>query len=90
MNSQSMNLFSLNGEVAVVIGATGVLGGALAEGLAAAAAKIAVLGRNEERENWCQSPSSNGRACRAAAAPRRSGAEHPPNSPLNAGWVIAA
>jgi len=44
-----MNLFNLNGEVAVVIGATGVLGGALAEGLAAAGAKIAVLGRNEER-----------------------------------------
>jgi NAD(P)-dependent dehydrogenase (short-subunit alcohol dehydrogenase family) len=43
------DLFSLNGEVAVVIGATGVLGGALAEGLGAAGAKIAVLGRNEER-----------------------------------------
>jgi NAD(P)-dependent dehydrogenase (short-subunit alcohol dehydrogenase family) len=35
--------------VAVVIGATGVLGGALAEGLAAAGAKVAVLGRNAER-----------------------------------------
>ena len=44
-----MNLFDLNGEVAVVIGATGVLGGALAEGLAAAGAKVAVLGRNAER-----------------------------------------
>jgi len=33
----------------VVIGATGVLGGALAEGLAEAGAKVAVLGRNEER-----------------------------------------
>ena len=42
-------LFSLNGEVAVVIGGTGVLGGALAEGLAAAGAKVAVLGRNQER-----------------------------------------
>lgn len=44
-----MKLFDLTGEVAVVIGATGVLGGALAEGLAAAGAQIAVLGRNAER-----------------------------------------
>ena len=44
-------LFSLKGEVAVVIGATGVLGGALADGLASAGAKVAVLGRNEERGN---------------------------------------
>jgi NAD(P)-dependent dehydrogenase (short-subunit alcohol dehydrogenase family) len=43
------NLFDLSNEVAVVIGATGVLGGALAEGLAAAGAKVAVLGRNAER-----------------------------------------
>ena len=43
------NLFDLSKDVAVVIGATGVLGGALAEGLAAAGAKIAVLGRNAER-----------------------------------------
>jgi NAD(P)-dependent dehydrogenase (short-subunit alcohol dehydrogenase family) len=44
-----MNLFDLTDEVAVVIGATGVLGGAMAEGLAGAGAKVAVLGRNEER-----------------------------------------
>ena len=43
------NLFDLSQEIAVVIGATGVLGGALAEGLAAAGAKVAVLGRNAER-----------------------------------------
>jgi len=42
-------LFDLSNEIAVVIGATGVLGGALADGLAAAGAKIAVLGRNAER-----------------------------------------
>src|SRR2546427_2410958 len=44
-----MKLFDLSDEVAVVIGGTGVLGGALAEGLAEAGAKVAVLGRNEER-----------------------------------------
>ena len=43
------NLFDLSNEVAVVIGATGVLGGSLADGLAAAGAKIAVLGRSAER-----------------------------------------
>ena len=42
-------LFDLSGQTAVVIGATGVLGGALAEGLAAAGARVAVLGRNEAR-----------------------------------------
>jgi NAD(P)-dependent dehydrogenase (short-subunit alcohol dehydrogenase family) len=42
-------LFDCSGEVAVVIGGTGVLGGALAEGLAAAGAAVAILGRNAER-----------------------------------------
>ena len=49
----SENLFDLTGEVAVVIGATGVLGGALAEGLAAAGASVAVLGRNKDRGEAC-------------------------------------
>ena len=44
-----MDLFDLSGEVAVVIGATGVLGGAIAEGLAQAGARVAVAGRNAER-----------------------------------------
>ena len=48
-----MNRFDLNGEVAVVIGATGVLGGALAEGLASAGARVAVVGRNVERGAAC-------------------------------------
>jgi NAD(P)-dependent dehydrogenase (short-subunit alcohol dehydrogenase family) len=42
-------VFDLKGEVAVVIGGTGVLGGALAEGLARAGAAVGVLGRNAER-----------------------------------------
>ena len=46
-------LFDLSGEVAVVIGATGVLGGKVAEGLAGAGAKVAVLGRNAERGQAC-------------------------------------
>lgn len=43
------SLFDLTNEVAVVIGATGVLGGAMAEGLAVAGAKVAVVGRSTER-----------------------------------------
>ncbi|MFA7344613.1 MAG: SDR family oxidoreductase [Terrimicrobiaceae bacterium] len=44
-----MNLFDLTGEIAVVIGGTGVLGGALAEGLAVGGAKVVVSGRNAAR-----------------------------------------
>ena len=43
------NLFDLTGEVAAVFGGTGVLGGAMADALAAAGAKVAVLGRSAER-----------------------------------------
>ncbi len=45
----SENLFDLTGEVAVVIGATGALGGACALAMAKAGAIIAVVGRNAER-----------------------------------------
>ena len=41
-------LFSLHGDVAVVIGGGGVLAGAMAEGLAAAGARIAIAGRTQE------------------------------------------
>src|SRR5438128_1303343 len=60
----SHELFDLKGEVAVVIGATGVLGGALAEGLAAAGAAVAVLGRNSDRGEACvgRITQRNGRA----------------------------
>jgi NAD(P)-dependent dehydrogenase (short-subunit alcohol dehydrogenase family) len=43
------DLFDLTGRVAAVIGGTGVLGGALCEGLAAAGASVAVLGQSQER-----------------------------------------
>jgi NAD(P)-dependent dehydrogenase (short-subunit alcohol dehydrogenase family) len=43
------DLFSLDGEVAAVLGGTGALGGATAEALAGAGARVAVVGRNEER-----------------------------------------
>src|SRR5438270_13481234 len=43
------DLFNLDQEVAVVLGGTGVLGGAMAEALAAAGARVAVVGRSEER-----------------------------------------
>jgi len=43
------DLFGLEGQVAAVIGGSGVLGGALAEGLARAGANVAVLGRDAEK-----------------------------------------
>jgi NAD(P)-dependent dehydrogenase (short-subunit alcohol dehydrogenase family) len=42
-------LFGLDDQVAVVIGGTGVLGGALCEGLAQAGARVVVAGRSEDR-----------------------------------------
>jgi len=42
-------LFSLNGQVAVVIGGTGELCGAMAEGLAGAGAEVVLVGRNGEK-----------------------------------------
>jgi NAD(P)-dependent dehydrogenase (short-subunit alcohol dehydrogenase family) len=48
-----MNLFDLSDEVAVVVGGTGVLGGAMAEALAGAGARVAVAGRNQDRGTDC-------------------------------------
>nr|PZN49919.1 MAG: D-mannonate oxidoreductase [Chloroflexota bacterium] len=41
-------MFSLEGKVAIVTGGTGVLGGAMARGLARAGARVAILGRREK------------------------------------------
>ena len=41
------NLFSLQDKVAVVTGGTGVLGGAMAHGLAAVGAKVGIMGRRQ-------------------------------------------
>ncbi len=43
------DLFSLKDEVAVVVGGTGTLGGAMAEALAGAGARVAVIGRDAGR-----------------------------------------
>jgi NAD(P)-dependent dehydrogenase (short-subunit alcohol dehydrogenase family) len=48
-NAYLEHLFDLSGQVAVVIGGTGVLGGALAEGLAQAGARVVVAGRSREK-----------------------------------------
>jgi NAD(P)-dependent dehydrogenase (short-subunit alcohol dehydrogenase family) len=43
------SLFSLSGKVAVIIGGTGELCGAMAEGLAGAGADVVLVGRNEDK-----------------------------------------
>ena len=43
------SLYSLSGKVAVVIGGTGELCGAMAEGLVGAGAEVVLVGRNEEK-----------------------------------------
>lgn len=45
------DLFSLENKVIVITGATGVLGESFALAVAAAGAKVAILGRNEEKAN---------------------------------------
>ena len=47
--AQVTDLFTLDGLVAIVTGATGVLGGAMAHGLAQAGARVGVLGRRQDR-----------------------------------------
>jgi NAD(P)-dependent dehydrogenase (short-subunit alcohol dehydrogenase family) len=49
------SLFSLKGKVAVVIGGTGELCGAMAEGLAAAGAQVVIVGRDRDKATARQS-----------------------------------
>lgn len=48
-NAYLDSIFSLSGKVAVVIGGTGELCGAMAEGLAGAGAEVVLVGRNAEK-----------------------------------------
>ncbi|MFT5409860.1 MAG: NAD(P)-dependent dehydrogenase (short-subunit alcohol dehydrogenase family), partial [Verrucomicrobiales bacterium] len=48
-NTYLESLFSLEGKTAVVIGGTGELCGAMAEGLAGAGAEVVLVGRSEEK-----------------------------------------
>jgi NAD(P)-dependent dehydrogenase (short-subunit alcohol dehydrogenase family) len=58
-------LFGMTGQIAVVIGGTGVLGSALARGLAQAGASVVVAGRDAKRAAACvdQIQVLGGRAC---------------------------
>ena len=49
MPSFLSELFSLDGQIAVVIGGTGELCGAMAEGLAQAGAEVILVGRSEKK-----------------------------------------
>jgi NAD(P)-dependent dehydrogenase (short-subunit alcohol dehydrogenase family) len=49
----STNWFCLKEETAVVIGGTGILGGAMARALGSAGAKVAIVGRSAERGAKC-------------------------------------
>lgn len=48
-NLMLADMFNLEGETAAVIGGTGALGGAMADALAAYGARVAIIGRSEER-----------------------------------------
>jgi NAD(P)-dependent dehydrogenase (short-subunit alcohol dehydrogenase family) len=50
MSETTLNdLFSLSGKIAIITGGTGVLGSAMARGLAQAGAKVGILGRRKEQ-----------------------------------------
>ena len=61
------NPFSLDGKVAVVTGGYGVLGGSIASGLAAAGARVAILGRRRDVGRAKRWTSSHRPECEARA-----------------------
>ncbi len=69
MQSNLSELFSLEGRVAIVTGGTGVLGGAMARGLAKAGARVGILGRRAAlaQEVVAQIESEGGEAVALAA-----------------------
>lgn len=69
MSDSLLSMFSLQGKVAVVTGGTGVLGGAIACGLATAGAKVAILGRraSDETESIQKIRAAGGEAIALAA-----------------------
>ncbi|KAA9022533.1 SDR family oxidoreductase [Niallia endozanthoxylica] len=63
------NLFDLTGKTAVAIGGNGVLGSAMAKGLASHGAKVAIVGRNlETAEQVVNEIAENGGEAKAFAA----------------------
>jgi NAD(P)-dependent dehydrogenase (short-subunit alcohol dehydrogenase family) len=76
MKRMTSGLFNLDQETAVVLGGTGALGGAMAEALAGAGARVAIVGRNSERgqERVRRIETAGGRAsfCAADALDRAS------------------
>ena len=73
MSSFTSDQFDLEDKTAVVIGATGELGGAIAEGLCRAGANTVIAGRNEEkgiqRAEEFSEPDGAGRPCFRRATP---------------------
>lgn len=69
MTALMTELFSLEDQVAIVTGGTGVLGGAMARGLAQAGAKVGILGRRREQaESVAREIESSGGAALAVPA----------------------
>ena len=68
------NLFDLEGKVAIIIGGTGSLCGAMAKGLWQSGCKVVLVGRNADKaeahfKNWSAGPES-ARFCRADVTAR--------------------